>query len=153
MFFEKLTYFCIVLLFFIFMKKLLEKLNYKDQQRIALLNADNKFSIRFAATLKNITIDTEIDPRFPYSFIMIFVKNTAEVDQVAYAVIHNLSDDGILWFCFPRKTSKKLTTDLSKDFGWKLLNDSGFYKRRLITVNTDWSALSFKHEKHIKKNR
>lgn len=132
------------------MKKLLEKLNYKDQQRIALLNADNKFRIRFAATLKNITIDTEIDPRFPYNFIMIFVKNIAEVDQVAYTVIHNLSDDGILWFCFPRKTSTKLETDLSKDFGWKSLNDLGFHRRRLIMVNIDWSALSFKNEKYIK---
>ena len=134
------------------MKKLLEKLNYKDQQRIALLNADNKFGIRFAAALQDITVDAEIDPRFPYSFIMIFVKNIAEVDRFAYAVIHNLADDGIIWFCFPRKTSKKLTTDLSKDFGWKLLNDLGFYSRRLVTVNTDWSALSFKHEKYIKKN-
>jgi len=129
------------------MKKLLEKLNYKDQQRIALLNADDKFRKRMVATLKCITIDTEIDQRFPYHFMIIFVKNIAEVDKVAYEAIHNLSDDGVLWFCFPRKTSKKFETDLSKDFGWDSLNDSGFHKRRLITVNTDWSALKFKHEK------
>ena len=134
------------------MKKLLEKLNYNDQQRIALLNADDKFRTRLAAVLKHTTIDTEIDSRFPYHFMMIFVKNIAEVDEVSYAVIHNLSGDGVLWFCFPRKTSKKLETDLSKDFGWQSLNDLGFHRRRLITVNSDWSALSFKHEKHIKKN-
>ena len=134
------------------MKKLPEKLSYNGQQRIALLNADDKFRTQLAAVLEHIIIDAEIDPRFPYNFIMIFVKNIAEVDRVAYAVIHNLSDDGILWFCFPRKTSKKLETDLSKDFGWQSLNDLGFYRRRLITVNNDWSALSFKHEKYIKKN-
>ena len=132
------------------MKKLLEKLNYKDQQRIALLNADDKFRKRLAATLKCITVDAEIDQRFPYHFMMIFVKNIAEVDQITYEVIHNLSDDGILWFCFPKKTSKKFETDLSKDFGWQSLNDSGFHRRRIVTVNTDWSALRFRHEKYIK---
>ena len=129
------------------MKKLLEKLNYKDLQRIALLNADNKFRTRLEAVLKHTTIDADIDQRFPYHFMMVFVKNIEEVEQVAYEVIHNLSDDGVLWFCFPRKTSKKLETDLSKDYGWKSLNDYGFHGRRLITVNVDWSALKFKHEK------
>ena len=134
------------------MKKLLEKLNYKDPQRVALLNADDKFRTRLAATLKCVTVDTEIDQRFPYHFMMVFVKNIADVDRVACEVIHNLSDDGVLWFCFPRKTSKKIETDLSKDFGWKSLNDSGFHGRRLIIVNSNWSALRFKHEKYIKKN-
>ena len=134
------------------MKKLLEKLSYKNQQRIALLNADDKFRKRFATTLKNITIDLDIDLRFPYRFMMIFAKNIAEVDQVTPAVIHNLSDDGVAWFCFPRKTSRKIETDLSKDSGWKSLNDAGFYGKRVITVNDDWSALRFKHkqEKYIK---
>ena len=132
------------------MKKLREKLNYKDQQRIALLNADNKFTKRFAATLKDITIDTEIDPRFLYNFMMVFVKNIAEIEQAAPIIIHNLSDDGDLWVCFPKKTSKKMETDLSKDFGWTSLNNSGFYGRRIITVNADWSALKFKHINHIK---
>ena len=131
------------------MKKLLEKLNYKDQQRIALLNANSTFRKRFAAALKNVTIDADIDPRFLYSFMMIFVKNVAEVDEIAPAVIHNFSGDGALWFCFPRKTSEKTETDLSKDFGWKSLIDSGFQVRRLITVNNNWSALKFKHEKYI----
>jgi len=129
------------------MKKLLEKLNYKDQQRIVLLNADDKLRKQFAAALKHITIDADIDPRFPYHFMMIFVKNVAEVENVTTGVIHNLSDDGVLWFCFPEKSSTKLETDLSKDFGWKSLNDSGFQGKQLIAVNNDWSALRFKHVK------
>jgi len=129
------------------MKKLLEELNYKDQQRIVLLNADDKLRKQFAAALKKITIDADIDPRFPYHFMMIFVKNIAEVEHVATAVIHNLSDNGVLWFCFPRKSSKKLETDLSEDFGWKSLNDSGFQGKQLITVNNDWFALRFIHIK------
>jgi len=132
------------------MKELLEKLNYKDQQRIALLNADSKFRKRFAAALKSVIVDSEIDARFLYKFMMVFVKNITKLEEATPAIIHNISDDGDLWICFPRKTSKKLETDLSKDFGWKSLNDSGFHERRLITVNDDWSALKFKHIKYIK---
>lgn len=132
------------------MKRLLEKLNYKGLQRVALLNADNKFRKRFAAVLKDVIIDEEIDPRFLYKFMMIFVKNIEEIEQAAPAIIHNLSDDGDLWACFPKKTSKKFETDLSKDFGWQSLNDSGFLGRRIVTVNDDWSALKFKHIKHVK---
>ena len=129
------------------MKKLLEKLNYKNQQRIALLNADDKFRTQFAKTVKDTSIDTEIDPRFLYNFMMIFTKNIAEIDEAAPSIIHNLLDDGVLWVCFPKKTSKEIEPELSKDFGWKSLNDSGFHGKRLITVNDDWSALKFKHEK------
>ena len=132
------------------MKRLLEKLNYKGLQRVALLNADNKFRKRFAAVLKDVIIDEEIDPRFLYKFMMIFVKNIEEIEQASPAIIHNLSDDGDLWACFPKKTSKKFETDLSKDFGWQSLNDSGFLGRRIVTVNDDWSALKFKHIKHVK---
>ena len=127
------------------MKRLLEKLNYKGQPRIALLNADDKFRKRFAVALKDVVIDKEIDPRFPYNFIMIFVKTVGEVNQAAPAIIHNLSGDGALWFCFPKKTSENIKSGLSKDSGWKSLNDSGFQGKKIITIDDDWSALRFRH--------
>jgi len=135
------------------MKELLEKINCRDFQRVALLNADSKFRKQFAAALKSVTIDSEIDPRFLYCFIMVYVKNIAELEQVAPAIIHNLADDGDLWVCYPKKTSKNFKSDLSKKTGWDSLNDSGFYGRRVITVNDDWSALKFKHIKYIKQKK
>ena len=129
------------------MKELLEKLNYKGESRIALLNADNNFRKRFALALKGVIIDEEIDPRFPYNFIMIFVKNSAEVNQATPGIIHNLSDDGVLWFCFPKKD---IDSDLSKSCGWKPLNDSGFQGTKLITIDKNRSALRFRHIKYIK---
>jgi hypothetical protein len=132
------------------MKNLLGKLNYKGQKRISIINAEENFINSISSDLKDVTIDQKIDPRYPYEFIIIFVKSISEVEQVAPMTLHNLMADGILWFCFPKKTSKKYKSDLSRDFGWKGLNDSGLFGIRLVTIDEDWSAFRFRNKKYIK---
>ncbi len=132
------------------MKKLLDKLNYKDQPRIALINADPVLLDLLSSGLEDVIIDNEIDPRCPYSFILIFVKNISEVDSVTPVIIHNLTADGVLWFCYPKKSSKNYKSDLNRDHGWNALNDAGFYGIRMVSIDDDWSALRFRHTKYIK---
>jgi hypothetical protein len=132
------------------MNNLLGKLNYKGQKRISIINAEEKFISAIASDLYDVTIDQKIDPRYPYEFIIIFVKSIAEVEQVAPMTLHNLMADGILWFCYPKKTSKKYKSDLSRDFGWKVLNDSGLDGIRIVSIDDDWSAFRFRNKKYIK---
>jgi hypothetical protein len=132
------------------MKTILDKLNYKGQKRISIINAEKDFITSITSELKDVTIDQKIDPRYPYEFIIIFVKSVAEVEQIAPMTIHNLMADGILWFCYPKKTSKKYTSDINRDHGWKALNDSGLHGIRLVAIDEDWSALRFRHKKYIK---
>ena len=132
------------------MKNLLEKLNYKGQKRISVINAGKDFISSISRELKEVTIDQKIDPRYPYEFILIFVKTVAEVEQIAPMTIHNLMADGILWFCYPKKTSKNYTSDIDRDHGWQALNDSGFFGIRQVAIDDDWSALRFRNKKYIK---
>lgn len=132
------------------MNKLLEKLNYKGQQRIALLNAENGFIDSLSADLASIIIDKEIDPRCPYGFILIFVKKISEVEHATPVALHNLTADGILWFCYPKKSSKNYKSDLTRDQGWKILNDSGLYGIRMVSIDDNWSAMRFRNIKYIK---
>ncbi len=132
------------------MKSLLEKLNYKDQKRIAILNSENDFLRSVSGELKDVMIDREIDPRCPYSFILIFVKNLDEVELFAPVALHNLIADGILWFCYPKKTSGKYIAGIDRDHGWNVLNNAGFYGVRLVAIDDDWSALRFRNIKFIK---
>jgi hypothetical protein len=132
------------------MMGLLKKLNYKGQSRIALINAGESFYILLQNELENVLIDKEIDPRYPYDFIIIFVKSVSEVESLSPIAIHNLLADGVLWFCYPKKTSKKYTSDISRDHGWKSLNDSGLHGIRLVAIDEDWSALRFRNAKFIK---
>jgi hypothetical protein len=132
------------------MRTLLEKLNYKGQQRIALINAGKNFRLAFVKEIKGIQIDKEIDPRYPYDFMIIFAATSSEVDEFTPAAIHNLKVDGILWFCFPKKSSKNASPGLDRDHGWKALNDLGFFGIRLVNVDEDWSAMRFRNIKFIK---
>ncbi len=132
------------------MKNLLEKLNYKGQERIALVNVEESFKTTLSSELKEVRIDSEIDPRFPYEFIVLFVRNSEEVEYYSPVVIHNLIADGILWISYPKKSSKNFKSDIDRDHGWKTLNNSGLHGVRLISIDDDWSALRFRHVRYIK---
>jgi hypothetical protein len=132
------------------MQTLLEKLNYKRQKRIAVINAEKNFKLAPLNELKDIQIDSEIDPRYPYDFMIIFVRKVTEVKEIVPVALHNLALDGVLWFCYPKKSSKKHSSDIDRDHGWKVLNDLEFFGIRLVTIDDDWSAMRFRNIKYIK---
>ena len=132
------------------MRPLLEKLNYKGQKRIAILNAEKNFKQAPMREIKDIRIDTEIDPRYPYDFMILFVRKAADVKEIVPVALHNLVVDGVLWFCYPKKTSKKYSSDIDRDHGWEALNDLGFFGIRMVAIDEEWSALRFRNIKYIK---
>jgi hypothetical protein len=132
------------------MKNLLDKLNYRGQKRISIINAEEMFLNSISANLRDVIIDKKIDPRYPYEFIIIFVKNVSEVECLTPITIHNLKADGVLWFCYPKKTSKKYDSDIDREHGWDILIESGYYGIRLVAIDENWSALRFRNKKYIK---
>jgi len=132
------------------MKKLLDKLNYKGQKRIALINAEESFSLAISNELKDVKVDNEIDPRFPYDFIILFVRKISDIEFFTPIVLHNLLADGVLWYCYPKKASKNLRSDIDRDHGWETLNNVGFHGVRMVTIDNDWSAMRFRNIKFIK---
>ena len=132
------------------MKTLLEKLNFKGQKRIVVFNAEKNFKLAPYREIKDIQIDNEIDLRYPYDFMIIFVRKIREVEEITPVALHNLAVDGILWFCYPKKSSTKYSSEIDRDHGWKALNDLQFFGIRLVTIDDDWSALRFRNIKYIK---
>ncbi len=132
------------------MKSLFTRLNFKGQDRIAIINAEEDFTFTQSDELRDIQIDTEIDQRYPYEFMIIFVKKVTEVKKLAPLALHNLKVDGILWFCYPKKTSKKYSSNINRDHGWESLNECGFYGIRIVSVDDNWSAMRFRNIKFIK---
>jgi hypothetical protein len=132
------------------MQYLLKKLNYKEQKRIVVINAEENFISDVAKELKDVIIDNEIDQRYPYEFMILFVRSVPEVGLLVPVVLHNLTADGILWFCYPKKSSKKYSSNLDRDHGWKALYDDGFHGVRMVSVDDDWSAMRFRNVKYIK---
>ena len=136
------------------MDGLYKKLNYKGQKRIAVINCSEEFYNNSVNVLADVQIDTSIDPRYPYEFMIVFAELVSEVETLAPQALHNLVSDGILWFAYPKKTSKKsCASDLDRDHGWVVLIDKGFDKVRQVAIDNDWSALRFRNVRFIKTSK
>jgi hypothetical protein len=135
------------------MDALLAKLNYKGQKRVAIIDTPQNFIEYFENALKGVQIDNEIDPRFPYEFLVLFVRTVGDVERLAPMALHNLISDGKLWFVYPKKGSKTLRSDLDRDHGWEILTNRGLDKVRLVSVDKEWSALRFRNVRFIKSGR
>ena len=135
------------------MTELLLKLNYKDYPRLCILKGDNAFRKSLQKTLPGRQVDKVIDPKYLYEFMVIFTFETADIEELAPVSIHNLAEDGILWIVYPKKTSPKYKSDISRDKGWETLKKCGFEPVRQVSVNDDLSALRFRNSKFIKSRR
>ncbi|MEE4214508.1 MAG: hypothetical protein V2I34_05545 [Bacteroidales bacterium] len=135
------------------MEYLIKKLNYKEQERICILNANNGFIKEFENTRPSVRVDREIDPKYLYEFCLVFVRNKSELTETVPQSIHNLAEDGVLWFAYPKMSSKKYNADINRDSGWELVNSHGFEAVRQVSVDEDWSALRFRNVKHIKRSK
>lgn len=84
-------------------------------------------------------------------FMMLFVSKQKELDEYIPLLAGKLQQNGVLWFCYPKGTSKKYTSEINRDTGWQLLGDLGFEPVRAVAVDKDWSALRFRRVEQIKK--
>lgn len=135
------------------MDYLLKKLNYRDQERICIINGNNGFIKDIKRARPSVRIDKEIDPKYLYSFFLVFIKKESEIRETAPQSIHNLSEDGILWFAYPRQGSKTAEPDISRDKGWDLVSAHGFKPVRQVSIDDNWTALRFRDERFIKKKK
>lgn len=131
------------------MEKLLAKINYKGDKRICVLNAEQKFIKALSKKLPETGIDNTIDPRFLYGFIMIFVKSIEEVDYSAHKAIHNLYEDGILWYVYPKESKENDKNIPTRKKGWQACKNAGYEAVRQICLDKELSATRFRNKKFI----
>ncbi|MCF8221660.1 MAG: hypothetical protein K9J25_00825 [Bacteroidales bacterium] len=135
------------------MEYLLKKLNYRKQDRICILNSNNGFIEEINRAVPGIKIDKQIDPKYLYDFCIVFVRSFTDLREAAPQSIHNLSEDGILWFAYPKKSSNKYESEISRDHGWDLVNSHGFRPVRQVSIDKDWTAIRFRNTRFINRNR
>jgi hypothetical protein len=128
---------------------LFEKLNLKDQAEIFALNAPASFE-RELSRLKGVAVRRDLKGAARIAFSIAFVTRQEELDAVAAAVAVKAEGDAVVWFAYPKGTSKKYTCDFNRDTGWKVLGRAGFEGVRQVAVDEDWSALRFRRVGFIK---
>jgi hypothetical protein len=133
------------------MNPIFKKLNYKDQKQIYIIHAPDSFK-KDMDEMKHVTsIKTSLTGAKSIEFFMAFVIKQKELDDLIKKMKSLMIDDGVVWFVYPKGTSKKYTCEFNRDTGWTELGKAGYEPVRAVAIDEDWSGLRFRNPTHIKK--
>lgn len=133
------------------MTPLFKKLNFKAQKKIYVLNAPAEFKDEVKAMQGETIVQTEIDTDRQIEFAIAFVKTKNDIEKISSLVQEKLKDDWIIWFAYPKKTSKKYKVEINRDNGWESMEKLGFETVRAVSIDDDWSALRFRLSQFVKR--
>jgi len=125
------------------------KLNLKEQAEIVILNAPASFEAEIGK-LQGVIVRRKLPSRGPITFALSFVTQQAEVDSSAKSLARLTEGDAVIWFAYPKGTSKRYKCDFNRDTGWAALGVLGFEGVRLVAIDEDWSAMRFRRTEFIK---
>lgn len=81
---------------------------------------------------------------------LVFAAKQDEVDSLSMVSANKAEGDAVLWFAYPKGTSKRDQCEFNRDAGWKATRSSGFDTVRQIAIDEDRSALRFRRLQYIK---
>lgn len=135
-----------------FAMDLLVKLNAKEQTALMVLNTPASFLPTLEAWESKLTV-VEESATEPCPFVLIFTRDKAQLEEMKPVLKRIMDPAGLIWIAYPKKTSKKYKSDLSRDDFWEALKDLGLEPVRQIAVDEDWSALRFRLGSDIKRKQ
>jgi hypothetical protein len=134
------------------MSPLFQKLNLKDQREIVIFNAPASFEPELKL-LDGISVVRNPKKPQAVSFALAFATKQAELDRLSKMLASAAQGDALLWFAYPKGTSKRYQCEFNRDTGWGVIRDAGFDSVRQVAIDADWSALRFRRLNFIKPSR
>jgi hypothetical protein len=132
------------------MGSVFEKLNLGSWQEMVVLGAPESFKPELAR-LPVITIHHHLESVAEVGFWLAFVTRKSEVEKLAPEIARRAKGDAIVWFAYPKGTSKKYTCDFNRDTGWTSLRKLGFDSVRAVAIDEDWTGIRFRRKEFIKR--
>ena len=132
------------------MTNLFKKLNFKEQESVVVLNSPASFEIELANMADFTVIEKELINVSKIYFTIVFVMTQEQINHAIASIFPKLEGDAIIWFCYPKGTSKKYKCDFNRDTGWGTLGKYNLEGVRQVAIDEDWSALRFRKTEFIK---
>ena len=126
-----------------------DKLQLKDQEEIVVLNAPASFEPELAK-LKGVSVARSVKDAKEIAFSIAFVMTQPEVEAAVKSVAAKVKGDAVVWFAYPKQSSKRYTSTIHRDAGWDSLGKAGFESVRMVAIDEDWSAVRFRRAEFIK---
>ena len=131
------------------MASVFDKLNFKGQPEILVVNAPPSFEPELSR-LAGVVVHRSAAAAAEISFCLAFVTKQREIESIARVVTAKAKGDAMVWFAYPKGTSKRYKCDFNRDSGWAALGAAGFESVRVIAIDEDWSAKRFRRVEFIK---
>jgi hypothetical protein len=131
------------------MPSVFAKLNLTGQRELLILNAPESFESEIAA-LEGVTAHRNATSLKSLEFALAFGAKLKDVEAFAKIVAKKASGDAVIWFAYPKGTSKRYTCEFNRDSGWTALGEAGYEPVRQVAIDEDWSALRFRKVAYIK---
>jgi hypothetical protein len=131
------------------MTPLFKKLNLNDQTPLVVVDAPPSFEPELAA-LDGVQVLREPAEAAAIPFLLAFVTRLDQIERLAPVVADKAIGDAVIWFAYPKGSSKRYTCEFNRDTGWAALGAIGFEGVRQVAIDADWSALRFRRVEFIK---
>lgn len=131
------------------MPSVFDKLNLRQQREILVVNAPSSFERELTA-LKGVVVLRDPKEAKAVHFVLAFATRRAEVDALSRILADKAEGDVLLWFAYPKGTSKRYKCEFNRDTGWNTIRSAGFDTVRQVAIDGDWSALRFRRLEYIK---
>jgi hypothetical protein len=125
------------------------KLNLKDHDQIVIVNAPPSFEPDIKA-LDGVAVKRKPADAKAITFFLAFVTKKKEVDDLAKTVAKKCVPDAVVWFAYPKATSKKYASEIARDTGNEALGEAGFEPVRMVAIDEDWTGKRFRRVEFIK---
>jgi hypothetical protein len=133
------------------MDAVFKKMQLKDHERLLILGSPDSFRPAYLSLAPEHVVQDEVAAgEEGFDFILTFVKSCAEISEQAPVLDPLLLEDGLFWWAYPKKSSRKYDTDISRDNGWQPLGNLGYEPVRQVAIDADWSALRFRKAEKIR---
>jgi hypothetical protein len=97
-----------------------QKLNLKDLKQISVLDPPGSFEGEFAA-LKGVEIIRDLKKVKEVTFFLAFVTAQERINSLAPPIALKAGGDAIVWFAYPKGSSKKYESQINRDNGWNVV--------------------------------
>jgi hypothetical protein len=132
------------------MNPIFKKLQFKNHEKVYVIGAPKALKPALDDMANFTIVKKSPNCKQEYEFALFFVKSCDDILKYAEKAAAKIPGDGLLWFAYPKKSSKNYKTDISRDDGWQPLGDLGFEPVRQVAIDDDWSALRFRRVEYIK---
>lgn len=120
---------------------LAQKLRILAGNRVLVLQAPEAFAAALAPLPDGVQLETTAKGSF--DVVQLFARDSTELERHLKTAIGAVRAGGILWIAWPKK-SAKVTTDLTRDTLWALVQPAGWGPVASVAIDDTWSGLRFK---------